>query len=137
MTIEYCVFCPSCNSPIPIGSVHSSDEHAQLVLASLTLTCQSCDRRYVHQGEPAIFSRTGKYAYWGVVCGCGAFQPVLRATLDHRERVPSVKPFQILCSHRRRSPNHVLIEQSFDKTRLRKVEWEEEIQNFQPHPILQ
>lgn len=134
--IEYCVFCPRCNSPIPIGSVHSSDNEATLILAKINLERQSCECSSAHEGKAAIFSKSGKYAYWGVVCNCGIFQHVLRASLDHREKVPDVKPFKMLCQHRQIPPGQGFFEQFFDRTHLKKVELAEEIQNFQPYQIL-
>jgi hypothetical protein len=136
MIVEYCVFCPGCNSPIPIGSVQSPNDDSRLILSRLTVTCQSCDRSSIHEGKPAVFSKSGEYTYWGVVCNCGVFQPVLRATIDHREKVPDVEPFKMLCRHRQISPSQGLFEQFFDKTHLKKVEQAEEIQNFQPYQIL-
>lgn len=136
--IEYCVFCQFCNSPILLGSLHgvhaSMDVH--FTLADIHLTCQSCEGEATYKGTASIFSHSGKYAYWGVICECGEFQPLLRASLDPRERRPDVQPFKILCRHRAALPVvNPIFEQALDKSHLKKIEQDEEVKNFHPYPL--
>lgn len=85
----------------------------------------------IYQGKAAVFQRFGIHAYWGVTCECGRFYPLKKATLNPHEKVPDVPAFGIICTHRGQSNR----ERILTRQKLLKIETDEEIKNFRPHPL--
>jgi hypothetical protein len=135
-TVDYGFRCTSCSSPIRIGHVQCPESIAGFTLNRTEIRCGSCHASDIYEGKATVFPRSGVFAYWGVRCVCGNFQPVKKALVDPLEEPPDVTTFKTICSHRGGSTSS-LDELVWVRAQLIKIERDEEIQNFRPHRLFQ